>query len=503
MTGVKSYLKENALWLLLIILGSSLRLWQYFFNRSLWKDEASLALNLLARSFVQLSQPLDYEQGAPIGFLWIIKSLTVFFGNYDYVLRMFPMIAGILSLVFLMRVAKTGLGNAGLVALAVWAICPQPIYYSNELKQYGTDAMVVLLLLYFATQYLDDPENVRKLVFLGVVGVFAIWVSHPSVFVLAAFGSVIFIQKIRGIVKTPFVWIFFLGGVWVLSFALEYFVSLQYLVANDYLMGYWKKAFMPLPPWSNKRWFLNTYFFLVSMTMNTTAWYFSLTIGIMAAIGAISLLVRKMGLGLLIFLTFAFACLASALQKYPLRERFMLFMAPLFLILIAESIRWLYKLSYRYFPRFSLFLPLIISLLIISRVKSGINIFNEPLTRAEIKPVMAYIAQNDKQEDTIYVYYTSETSFLYYTHFYDVDHGNIILGYRAALKKESVESFYDDVDELRGRKRVWFIFSDVVSCGGCDGDMYDYYRDYLDKLGVRLQTIETIGARGYLYDLYP
>jgi hypothetical protein len=54
---------------LIIGLGIVLRLTQYVFNRSLWYDEANLALNIIDRSVLELFQPLDHDQGAPIGFL--------------------------------------------------------------------------------------------------------------------------------------------------------------------------------------------------------------------------------------------------------------------------------------------------------------------------------------------------------------------------------------------------------------------------------------------------
>src|SRR5690606_12042987 len=59
--------------MLVVVLGIVLRLRQYFANRSLWVDEASLALNIINRSFGGLTQPLDYNQGAPVGFLFIEK----------------------------------------------------------------------------------------------------------------------------------------------------------------------------------------------------------------------------------------------------------------------------------------------------------------------------------------------------------------------------------------------------------------------------------------------
>ena len=70
---VQPYFKSDYLWWGIILIGIVLRLRQYLLNRSLWADEASLAMNLVTRNFGELTQLLDYHQAAPIGFLFIEK----------------------------------------------------------------------------------------------------------------------------------------------------------------------------------------------------------------------------------------------------------------------------------------------------------------------------------------------------------------------------------------------------------------------------------------------
>ena len=45
----------------------------------------------------ELTQLLDYHQAAPIGFLFIEKLSILVFGNHDYIMRLFPLLAGILA----------------------------------------------------------------------------------------------------------------------------------------------------------------------------------------------------------------------------------------------------------------------------------------------------------------------------------------------------------------------------------------------------------------------
>ena len=69
---------------IIIGLGIILRLIPYLDNRSLWLNENWLALNILQKSFSQLVGPLDLSQMAPVGFLFIEKTLVLAFGDSEY-----------------------------------------------------------------------------------------------------------------------------------------------------------------------------------------------------------------------------------------------------------------------------------------------------------------------------------------------------------------------------------------------------------------------------------
>jgi len=142
----------------IIAFGILLRLAQYLFNRSLYLDEASISLNIIHRSFLGLLQPLDYDQGAPIGFLMVQKLLVVSFGGSEYVLRLFPLVCGVVSVFLFYRMAKDYVDpKAVMFTLGLFAISNRLIYYSSEVKQYSTD-VVVVLLLYVMTIHLQSRK---------------------------------------------------------------------------------------------------------------------------------------------------------------------------------------------------------------------------------------------------------------------------------------------------------------------------------------------------------
>src|SRR5215831_4593695 len=114
---------ENISIALILLVGIVFRLRQYLINRSLWADEAMLALNIVNRNFAGMFQPLDFNQGAPIGFLLVEKFFNTLLGRNELVLRLLPIIAGLAALWLFYILLKRVTSGAGLlVALRLFAL---------------------------------------------------------------------------------------------------------------------------------------------------------------------------------------------------------------------------------------------------------------------------------------------------------------------------------------------------------------------------------------------
>ncbi|MBU2102678.1 MAG: glycosyltransferase family 39 protein, partial [Candidatus Omnitrophica bacterium] len=170
---------------LIIAAGFLLRFRQYFYNKSLWLDEASLALNIIHRPWWQLFKPLDYLQGAPVGFLLIEKFFIYLFGSGEYVLRLFPFISALAALFLFFNVARFLLDRDALVlAMTLMSFSGVLIYYSSECKQYSSDVFLALIVLnIFLRPYRPMISVVRALA-LGLMCAVFIFISHPIFFVL-------------------------------------------------------------------------------------------------------------------------------------------------------------------------------------------------------------------------------------------------------------------------------------------------------------------------------
>ncbi len=408
--------------LVIILFGIVLRLGQYVANRSLWLDEANLALNIVNRSFVELTLPLSGDQGAPLGFLFIQKMVIEVLGNRDYILRLFPLAAGIIAMLLIYKVADSYVTDSyiedasKLVALGLFAVASPLIYYASEVKQYSSDVLITLLLLFVAYKWFEARSNVKYFVVLALVGTLSIWISHPALFIVA---GIAFSLTLDGLVKRDWprlAWLGMLFFVWAASFAVLYFVSLRYLTANTSLADYWSDSFMPMPPWRNVIWFPKAFAtMLVGPSGVSVGRIGSIVFLLVFLIGCVSFFFRNWQKALILVMPFAFALLASGLHQYPFSDRLLLFILPLAFLLVAEGVRRVYLVFRKIGPRaaFGIGSALAVVLLYDSTGFALQNLWH-PYMGEDIKPVISYMTQHKLSSDTIYVYYSAVSGFRYY-----------------------------------------------------------------------------------------
>lgn len=221
----------------LLAAGCLLRALHFLHRPSLAMDEARLAVNIAGRGFAELAGHLDLDQSAPLLFLWGERAATRLFGVNELALRSLPLLAGIgvvaLSYGVLRRYVSS---RAALLGVAILAVAPTMVAYSNEVKQYVVEALVALVLVHLALTWLNAP-NRRVGVLLAVVGVAAVWVSGSAVLVLAGVAPVILFSPRQGQVGLRTALVVCLT--WAISFGLAYAVVYRAAVSNTYMARYW------------------------------------------------------------------------------------------------------------------------------------------------------------------------------------------------------------------------------------------------------------------------
>ncbi len=481
-----------AFWAWLIIgLGSILRVAQYLSGRSLWLDEAKLALNIVNRSFSGLLQPLDYDQGAPVGFLMLEKLAVQLFGPGENSLRLLSLFSGILALVLVYPVATQFLESRAVpVALALFAVLDNLIYYSSEVKQYSTDVACALLILFLAMTVERKGLATRWLVCYALVGAALIWLSHPAIFILAGVGLVSWLALVKNRNWIQSGRLAIVGALFVVSFIVSYRISLNGLLANQSLVTDWSGAFFPFPPRSlaNLRWPIDVFFRVFDNPIGLAL------PGLGAAaliIGAGSLWFRDRSKFFLLSSPILVTLFASALRMYPFSGRLLFFLVPILLLFIAEGAVQVRGIT----PQMSLVAETaVIGLLLFHPTLAAAKHLVIPRTAEEIRPVLDYVSEHRQESDVLYVYYSAQYALAYYSQRYQLS--DAIIGIEA---RSQPGRYLTELDSLRGNERVWFVFSHVYNWQGIDEEKV--FLDYLDRSGTRLDSFASPGAKVYLYDL--
>ena len=486
------YASKVLLWLI-ICFGMGIRLAGYLTGRSLWLDEARLALNIVNRSFLQLLQPLDYKQGAPVGFLLIEKVMVLTFGNNEYSLRLIPFLAGIVSLLIFYNIATHYLKTRTMpIALGLFAISMPLIYYSSEVKQYSSD-VAIGLLLYWTTIFIQNRFSPSRMVLFGIIGAIAVWFSHPAIFIL---GGVAISLTSFCLVKRKWrkcAWLAGVYSLWALSFVALYFVSLRDLSANEDLLDYWSGSFMPFPPlsFSNARWFINTFLGIfgdpVGLKLTGIAVFTFL-------MGSLSMFYKKRKEFFILIIPILLALLASGFHLYPFKGRLLLFIVPAILILIVAGIEQIRSSTKAY----SMTIVIILVSLVFLHPLISISqyLVGDSRLKQEIKPVISYVNTHQQDEDILYLYYGAQDAFRYYQEKYGYHDNDYIVGVNS---RDNWNNYTDDLDKLRGHRRVWILFSHIFKSKDVDEEKFFLY--YLDRIGTKLDTFKAQGASVYLYDL--
>ncbi len=495
MDRMKLFIKPNLMWAVIAAGGVVLRLRQFAEHLSFGNDEAAVARNIVDRTFSGLTQPLDYNQGAPILFLFIEKLSIGVFGNRDFVLELFPLLSGLLGIYLFYLIARKFLGLAGLFAVFAFAISSSLIWYSSVVKQYSSDVTVTLLLIYLASHCIDEKVHVRDFLLLGITGTIVIWLSHPASLVLAGIGLVIGFQKLYRKDYTALVWSITLGAIWAVALGIDYFAFLRHLSAQPYLVNFWHAGFLPLPPWSKPKWFLDTYFALLTLSLVYAGIVFSVICFLIFLVGSVSLLGRQRLDALLIISPFVMALVASAFN-YPLRSQFLLFLVPLVYLLMAEGLGRIYVWIAGLNRILALVAVAAIFFIVLwpSVIHAKRN-FLAPQHLWDMRPVVDFMSRKWNPGDAVLVSGGGET-FEYYFSTAGLHASDKIIDTKHRLIR--FRFFVDDLEKLKGKDRVWIVFSHFGT-----GPEYSRYIKYLDKHAQPVDKFQMGYARAYLYDLNP
>jgi hypothetical protein len=327
----------------------------YWRAPSLWIDEIALSMNVIMHPLLALAQKLDFQQLAPLGFMWMQRLIVDLAGVSERTLRLFPLIAGCLSVVAVWDMSRRFLDRYGaLIAAALIGFAPFAVRYSNEAKQYGVELFVTAMLLWLRSYSGDMPR--KPTIQAGVIaaGVVACLFSIPAVFVLAglwaSYAAVALRAENRG---RDLIFVGLAGFIWSAAFGVIY-VTLLAPNADPYLFEWWRPLDLSLHLRDVSLGSLIAHGFLDPvLSLNSSVPYVPRKV---FAAGCICLILGGYAIAklrgsqvALLFVTPLVLCLAAALAgKWYLYPRLVLWTAPLCAVLIAATICWMATLAGRF-----------------------------------------------------------------------------------------------------------------------------------------------------------
>lgn len=513
----------------IICVGVVLRLVRYLYNPSLWFDESNIAIDIISRPISELINPSpDYNQAYPLAFMILTKLFIQFMGTSEYVIRLFPLITSILSLFFFYRVAKNYLNsNSVAIALGLFAVLDTLVFESSNLKPYSSDVLCTLVIFTLASYFQNKNLNMTRSILFGISGALAIWFSNPSVFVLAGVGASLVVFSLIDKSWKEAGKLLISYSMWILSFIANYLLYLRSLKANfsvgmEQILAF-QDAYMPVPPTSvaEVKWFMELFFDVFSNPISMPL------VGVAALaflVGCFSLYREKRRTFIIVISPIAVTFLAGALHQYAFKGRFILFLLPLMLLIIAEGAEYIRNAT---FQNSRVIGTVFIIFLFLHPVTLSAYRVIKPFYWEDMRPVLEYVQDKWQEGDIIYVHYYAQYPFDYYTNHYPepyrFEKDEYIIGiaprgwyrnYRkqdafkyydpeAPVKQSSSEIFnlyHKELDKLKGKKRVWLLFTAAIPKNGIDEERFLIY--HLEKSGRQLDYHGSSGISAvYLYDL--
>lgn len=238
-------------WILLFVsLGVLWRVVRYALGFPLWGDETYLCISILHHDYAGLlREPLEYYQVAPLGFLWAQRAAFDLFGGGEYALRIVPLVAGLLTMLIFLRLARRQLGpRAAAISVGIFACSYAPVRHAVEAKPYATDLLIAALLIWIATRWIAAPRRALWPLSATAVAALGVWCSFPAVFVAGGVGlTLLWVLGREGNRRAWLLWLIYNAAV-VGSFAGFYAAFAQgqsARSAGSWLEDYWLESFPP------------------------------------------------------------------------------------------------------------------------------------------------------------------------------------------------------------------------------------------------------------------
>lgn len=402
-----------------VVVGLGLYAANFLGGKGLWHDEAMVALNLRHLSWGELAGRLDYDQLAPIGWLYLQKALYQLTGDLEFGLRLSSCVAAAGALVLFRNLAFRVLGGfGGLTALTLFVLMEPAIRYAAEAKPYTVDLFLVVAVMITSVRLISlDPPRWWNFAFFALVGFAAIVFSLAAAYLLAAAAVAVFLTLALHRSRESAGVVVGISAAWFAAFLILMLgVYAPQLAGSELVEGgahqfFSRTSFAPFPPTSlaDLMWYVDWGARFVIFLFGKIA---VIPLMILFFVGVFVLIPRSLPLALIAWGPLIIALVASSFEVYPLYERLVLFLAPGLLLAAGAGASWLAARGPRAFAVAAM-LVLAVSLSAAALVGAELG-KRPPFANQELRPALAILAAQVRPGDQVHVGAEGAPSYLLY-----------------------------------------------------------------------------------------
>lgn len=504
----------------LLLVGIIWRFKFYMEGRSLWLDEAALAIQIIRRSFREIIYGINdfLIPTAPPGFLLLEKTVVAFVGNSEYTLRAFPMIFAVLGLGAFCSLLRQFDFKGSIAALGLMAFSGPLIFYSATLKVYSLDVFVTIVFLLFARR-IQKKENVFiEIILFGVAGALALWFSYTAMFVLPGIGLVLGLFSLKRGQTKKVIFLVWVAGLWASSLFALYIIQLQWLGRSVEMRDMHTLGFLPRPVFS-----LESLVWLTHSFLNLFHYIFESFWAYLAAgfflLGGLQIVRRDYEVFILLLSPIVLVMTAAVLQVYPFYGRFILFLTPVVAIFVGEGIARI-ACKARNFSTV-IMLVLVAALFFCPPTKVDARLPGSQ-KREDMRKIMSYLKNHYRDGEEVYLNNSAQYAYIYYYIYHGFDSKSVFVSKIAdSFRKKPEFVPHEDIEYRQWNfdgKRCYFLEAPIdkrpgILTAGENGTesrvwlIFAHARqphkkeilNYFNANGERLDEYRADGASLYLY----
>jgi 4-amino-4-deoxy-L-arabinose transferase-like glycosyltransferase len=369
----------------------------------------SLLMNIAGKSTRELCfGQLVHNQAAPPMFLAVQRGLALTIGVDELTQRLLPVLASVAALPLFAALAWRLMPAPGaFFATLLLCLSDKLIWYGAELKQYSSDLLFSLILLWIAVRAIQRGKPMLGILQLSVFAAVAVWFSHPVILVFGGLAIVLALQARRDVLRKPLTAVLYSLPLLV-SFVTLYLISIRHQSADRYLQDFWAEGYVDwsrparVPLWLlGRSWGTATYVLAPAEFMGALL----LPLVLIAAIDWWKS--EKMWLVGLCLAPLVMNLVAAAVHKYPFSgARVNLYLVPGLVLLAGGGIAALFQwLSARPHlpPPVRRGVPAILGVAIAALpLTNDLRRLVHPRNKGNMAPVAAYLRANRRPGQPIY-----------------------------------------------------------------------------------------------------